>query len=164
MIRSFIGAVNQGCHIIGWIPNKLVISVDTNEKYIMKFTIQTYDVSNKLCLIDCICDGEIAKAIYDQYRKYDVIMIWGQLHHTYVPTSNYKRTTIRVKVLDFTLPIAFKIGMNEPQLDEETTSMISYVQNEAFEYYNKKKSTPTKEEIKYWVDRWAEWRKQNGIK
>jgi len=164
LIKTFIGAVINSCNITGWIPKKLVLSTGKDKQYRMIFTIQTYDIDNKLCYLDCMCEGEVANAIYNQYNQYDVITVWGQLKHTYMPHSDYKRTTIRVKVLDFTLPVDFKIGMHEPILNEETDSMLNFVTNKAFEYYNEKQSHPTEEDIKYWVDYWEKWRNKNDIK
>ncbi len=129
----------------------------------MNFTIQTYNTHNTLCLIDCICEGTVAKKIYDQYRKLDIIMIFGQLIHTYNPTAN-KRALMRVEVLDFTLPISYKIGANVPDVNQETKEMLDYVQKKAFEYFSEHNAQPSDEEIEYWVKRWKAWRDKRNLK
>jgi len=150
-MENIFGFATQFYFAIGWLPNKLVLSVNPRTKrYESKFTLQTYNVENKLTIVHCVCEGEVAKQIVEQYKKFDIIIVFGQIQHFYNPMTRV--TTNRIKVLGFVLPVLFKNNMDQPIISDEAEDMLRYVQKKAFEYYSKKQATPSDKEIKYWVD------------
>lgn len=149
---TLLGDVHCQTTITGWIPRELVLSVNNAKNYEMKFNIQTFDIDNKMVICPCACEGKVAKEIYDNYRKFDMITVWGQPKHVYLPST--QKITNYTKVLSYSMITQFKTGKTLPELNEEDTNAMQYIVMAAQKYLAEKKSTPSEEEVRRWVDYW----------
>ena len=149
---TLLGDLHCQTTINGWIPHKLVLAVNNAGTYQMKFNIQTFDKDGKMVVCPCVCEGTVAKEIYETYRKQDMISVWGQPKHTYV--GSVKQVITYTKILSYSMITQFPVGLTLPELNEEDTNAMQYIEAVAHKYLAEKKAKPSDEEVKSWVDYW----------
>ena len=146
------GEIANGVWLNGWIPHDLVLSVNGANEYQMRFNVQTHNIDGLLSVIPCICEKEMAKSIYEQYRKMDHISVFGQLHTVYNPALPSGRISLSVKVLSYTILQQSNSFATNPEFDTEKQEFIELVMRKAAKIYDDTRQKPTDDEIKYWTE------------
>ena len=160
-MNMLLGKVHMSVNIIGIIEQELELHVGATGNYYMYFLIKSYDIKGVIVLIPCEVDGEEAKNLYDDYRKKDIIVLWGQFHHNYNPQRS-QRTTLLVKVLSHSMFYDFPIQAGQPQVAKEKQELMDEIVPFVYEYVCEHRSKPSKEEIDFWAtDRL---KKKNALK